>query len=158
MSTPYPYLPTPIGRTRPATPLGQRIREPLLLGLAGLIPLAIALGITVAMPKPNYALVLGLVFGLLAVVALASHSRLEVTVSLLALYLGLLDGPIKLFAYNQAASAIRDVLIAAIAVGALLRLIAPRGGRAPAAAVRMGDRVRRARGGRRRSTPTRTAS
>jgi hypothetical protein len=123
MSASYPHLSSPIGGARPATSLSQRVRDPLLLGLAGLIPLALALGVAVAMPNPNYALVFGLVFGLLAVVALAIQPRLEVSVVLLALYLGLLDGPIKLLAFNQAASAIRDVLIGAIALGALLRLI-----------------------------------
>ncbi|HEX5852069.1 MAG TPA: hypothetical protein VFY36_03140 [Solirubrobacteraceae bacterium] len=70
---------------------------------------------------------LALLCGLLAVAALALHPRLEVTVALLALYLGLLDGPIKLLVHNQAASAIRDALIAAIALGALTRAI--QGGR-----------------------------
>jgi hypothetical protein len=123
MSASHPHLSGSIGGGGPAARLSRRMREPLLLGLAGLIPLVIAVAVTVEMPKPNYALVFGLLFGLLGVVALAVYSRLEVTVALLALYLGLMDGPIKLLAYNQAASAIRDVLIAAIALGALIRLI-----------------------------------
>ncbi len=123
MSASYPHPSSAIGGRRPGVALSERLREPLLLGLAGLIPLVIALSVSVAMPKPNYALVFGLLFGLLAMVALAVHSRLEVTVALLALYLGLADGPIKLIVHNQAASAIRDVLIAAIALGALMRVL-----------------------------------
>ena len=123
MNASYPHLPSPIGGVRPALTRSRRVRDPLLVGLAGAISLSIALAVTVAMPKPNYLLVFGLVFGALAVVVLSVHSRLEVSVALLALYLGLLDGPIKLLAYNQATSAIRDVLIAAIALGALVRVI-----------------------------------
>jgi hypothetical protein len=90
------------------------------------VPFVIALAASVAMPKPNLALTFALAFGLLAVVALASISRLEVSVALLALYLGLLDGPVKLLSASQAASSVRDVLIATVSVGALLRLVAKR--------------------------------
>lgn len=52
--------------------------------------------------------------------------RLEVTVAFLAVYLGVLDGPIKLMTASQATSAARDVLIAAVCLGAIVRLIARR--------------------------------
>jgi hypothetical protein len=122
MSARHPHLSSPAGGTHPAL-LTRRVQEGMGAATAGLVALVIALGVTVEMPKPNYVLVLGAILGLLCVVALAMYARLEVTVAMLGLYLGLMDGPIKLLAYNQAASAIRDVLIAAIGVGALLRLI-----------------------------------
>ncbi len=121
MSTPYPHLSSPLGGTHPAR-LSVRRRELMLSVLAGLLALAVALAVTVAMPKPNYPLVLGGMLGLTAVIALASYARLEVTVAVLALYVGLIEGPLKLLVYNQAVSAVRDVLIGAVAIGALVRL------------------------------------
>jgi hypothetical protein len=86
-----------------------------------------------------------LIAGLLAVLALKSTStvlhvgapalvagvaawmfvseRYEVTLSVLALYLGLLDGFLKLKTGSTLASLGRDVLLYAIALGALLRLV-----------------------------------
>ena len=121
MSTPYPHLSGPFGGIHPAR-LSVRRRELMISGLAGLLALAIALGVTVAMPKPNYPLVFGGVLGLAAVVALATHARLEVSVAVLALYVGLIEGPLKLLVYSQAVSAVRDVLIGVVAIGALVRL------------------------------------
>jgi hypothetical protein len=112
---------------RPYSPVRQRyVDRSALVALAGLIVFAVALGISIETPKPNFMLDFGLLVGALGVVALATISRLSVTVTILALYLGMLDGPIKLLAASQAASAGRDVLIAAVSVGAILRLIAKR--------------------------------
>ena len=129
--------------------MSRRIAELALLGGAGAIALALALGIALAVPDPNFLLVLALALGAVGILALAVNTRLEVTVALLALYLGALDGPVKLLSANQAASAVRDVLIAAVALGAIVRLLARRERVATAAAVRLGDRVRRARAGER---------
>lgn len=125
MSVPYPRLAGPLGGTHPAV-LNRRISELLLIGASGLIPLVIALGIVLEVPNPNVLLVLGIMLGVLGIVALAVSPRYEITLALLALYFGLLDGPIKLKSASQGASAIRDVLIAAISVGALMRLLAKR--------------------------------
>jgi len=57
---------------------------------------------------------------------LVISTRYELTLALLVLYLGLLDGPIKLISASQAASAIRDVLILAIGLGMIVRLLASR--------------------------------
>jgi hypothetical protein len=105
--------------------LNSRFRQVLLVGVAGLIPLVISLAIAVAVPKPNLALVLALALGGLGVVVLMCDSRLEVTVTILALYLGLLDGPVKLLTGgHETATVFRDVLIFAISVGAVARLLA----------------------------------
>jgi hypothetical protein len=127
MSTLQPDLLSPIGGRAHSARASGRGRELLISALAGLVALALALAVTVAMPKPNYALVFGSLLLVLGVVALVVCSRLEVTVTLLALYVGLVDGPVKLLVFNQATSAIRDVLIGAVALGALMRLRA--GGR-----------------------------
>jgi hypothetical protein len=125
MSAPQALPPAAIGPTHPFVQQ-RRVGRGLRVALAGLIPLVIAAGVSVATPKPNLLLALGLVVGGLGVVALVSIGRLEVTVTVLALYLGLMDGPIKLFTASQAASSVRDVLIAAVSIGALVRLSAKR--------------------------------
>jgi hypothetical protein len=98
---------------------GARAQTLLALALA----LALALGVSVATPRPNLLLALVLLLGAVGVVALAIGSRLELSVTLLALYLGLLDGPVKLLSASQAASSVRDILIAAVSLGALVRLL-----------------------------------
>ncbi len=76
----------------------------------------------------------------------------------LALYLGCLDGPVKLLSANQAASSVRDVLIGAVSLGALVRLLSKRERVRLPPLVRMGAGVRRARAWPRRSTRTPTGS
>jgi hypothetical protein len=105
----------------------RRISDLAVLGLAGLVPAAIALGLTVALPHTSVFLVLGAIVAVLLIVMLIVNSRLEVTVGLLAIYLGLLDGPIKLgIGRSEATAAVRNVLVVAICLGALARLIARR--------------------------------
>jgi len=125
MSTPYLRLASPVGGVHTAV-LNRRVHDLLLIGASGLIPLVIALGITLEMPNPNFLVVLGIALGALGVFALAISTRYEITLALLVLYFGLLDGPIKLESASQGASAIRDVLIAAIGTGMLMRLLAKR--------------------------------
>lgn len=59
---------------------------------------------------------------LLVCLFLAFNPRVEVSLAILALYLGLLDGYIKLSTGNPFASGIRDLLLYSIVAGALLRL------------------------------------
>jgi hypothetical protein len=125
MSTAYPYVPGPVAGRHPAV-VGRRARERLLILLGGLVPLLLALGISLAMPKPNSVAIVGILLGAAIVVALIVSTRYTVTLTFLALYLGLLDGPIKLESASQAASTVRDVLISAIALGMILRLLAKR--------------------------------
>jgi hypothetical protein len=114
-----------IGVAHPAV-LQRRIHDLLLIGLAALVPTAIALAIIVKMPDAsvaNGALVLAAIVAVLGVAALVASSRLEVTVTLLTLYLLLLYGPIKLgLGGGKLAHAADDVLILAICVGAVMRL------------------------------------
>ncbi len=121
MSAAEALLYDPAGGPR-ARVRGRRLREPLRGALAGLLALALALGVAVAVPHPNLPLTFVLLLGALAVFALAAVSRLEVTVTVLAVYLGVLDGPVKLLSASKAASSVRDILIAAVCLGALARL------------------------------------
>ncbi len=119
--TSIPY-PRPIARIHPVV-LKRRARDLTLVGLGGLVPLMVALGVALEIPNPNLLLMLGIVAGALGLFALATSTRYEVTLGLLALYLGMLDGPIKLLSGVHAASSIRDILIATISLGAVVRLV-----------------------------------
>ncbi len=125
MSASQPRVAAPSTGAHPAV-VSRRIAELALLGGAGAVALGVALGIALAVPDPNFPLVLALALGAVGVLALALNTRLEVSVAVLAIYLGTLDGPVKLLSANQAASAVRDVLIAAVALGAIVRLLARR--------------------------------
>ncbi len=82
----------------------------------------VALGIALAMPKPNYPLVIGGIVGLIALAALVTSPRLELTVGGLVFFLGCINGPLKLISSTgHVGSAIQDVLIIAILVGMLIR-------------------------------------
>jgi hypothetical protein len=62
-----------------------------------------------------------------AIVALMVNTRLEVGVLLLAIYLGMLVGPIKLgLSGREVTASLQDVLIAAVCAGALMRMIVRR--------------------------------
>jgi hypothetical protein len=100
----------------------RRTRAAAQTLLAMALALVLAVALSIATPKPNLLLAFLLLLGALAVVALAASSRLEVSVTILALYLGLLEGPVKLLSASQAASSVRDVLIAAVSLGVLVRL------------------------------------
>lgn len=126
MSTPHLRLSDAVGVVHPAV-LDRRIRDLLLLGLTGLIPAVVALGVTVELPNASLLLVLAVIVGAMGVVALMVSSRLEVTVALLALYLLLLDGPVKLvIGSHETTAAVPNVLIVAVCAGALMRLVVRR--------------------------------
>ncbi len=106
----------------------RRMRELALIAASAIVPLVAALAITVAMPRPSFALLIGVVAGVAAVGGLIVSTRYEITVTVVVLYLGLLDGPLVLGVAggHQTVSAARDVLIFAICLGALLRLLVKR--------------------------------
>ena len=118
-------LSSALGRTHPAV-VSRRRHDLLVAGSAGALAAAIGLGIALDVPNPNFFLAAGILVGAVGLIALAASARYEVTLALLALYLGMVDGVIKLETASQAASSIRDILIATICVGALVRLAARR--------------------------------
>jgi hypothetical protein len=124
MSTPYPSLANRAGGSHP-TVVGRRARERLILFAAMVIPLVLALAISAEMPKPttkNVVEVIAIIIGLVVFVVLVASTRYAVTLTLLACYLGLLDGPVKLEAASKFASGVRDLLIVGIGLGMLMRL------------------------------------
>lgn len=107
--------------------LNRRIRELALLGGSAVVPLVLALVISVAVPRPNVPLLLAAGAGVLCIVVLVASPRYEVTVTIVVLYLGLLDGPVKLgIGGHESVSAVRDVLIFAVCLGAGMRLLVNR--------------------------------
>jgi hypothetical protein len=125
MSTPpYPNLATRAGAGHP-TVLSRRGRERLLVCMTALVPLVIALAISVEIPNPSVKEIVEvflLILGVVGVVALLASARYTLTLTLLVVYLGLLDGPVKLEAADKLASGFRDILIIAIGLGMLMRV------------------------------------
>jgi hypothetical protein len=118
-------LRSPLAAAHPLV-VSRRAHERFVVAAAAAIPVAIALAVAVVVPKPNIALVFGITIGGLGVAALMVSTRYEVTLAFLAIYLGMLDGPIKLQAPSPLTSAIRDVLILAVALGMVLRIVVSR--------------------------------
>jgi hypothetical protein len=105
----------------------SRLGDILLSAATALVPAVTALAITIAMPSASLPLVLGIVAAAVGVFALMLNPRLQVTVTAIVLYLGLLDGPVKLLLPNREATAsVQDILIIAVCAGALLRMLVAR--------------------------------
>jgi hypothetical protein len=124
MSTPYPSLTDRAVRSHPAV-RGDRAGERVRVVVAALLAAALALAISVEIPTPGAGSVveiLGAMVGVVGVVALMLSTRYTVTLTLLTLYLGLLDGPVKLLTGSKYASGFRDVLMISIGLGMLMRL------------------------------------
>jgi len=126
MSSTHPQFASQIGGSHPVV-VNRRVRGFLRVLLSALVPLAIALAIAVAFPKPNAIAIFGGLIGGACVFALMLSQRYEVTLALLALYLGVLDGPIKLESSNhQVGAGLRDVLIISIGLGMIMRIVVRR--------------------------------
>ena len=121
MSGPRPRLASPGAGAHPAL-LSRRFHDLTIAAITGLIALGLALAITLALPHPNLARVAAIVVGGLAVFVLLASPRYTVTVTILVVYLGVLDGPVKLLTASQSASTVRNILTLAIALGMLVRL------------------------------------
>jgi hypothetical protein len=108
--------------------LDRRLRDLLLVGFAGaVLPAAVALGVTIEFPDLSLTLVLAVLVGLIAVVALLKNPRLDINVCILGVYLGVLDGPVKLgLGAHEETAAVPDILILAVCIGALARMLARR--------------------------------
>jgi hypothetical protein len=106
-------------------PLRLRSREDAVIaGASALGSLAIVVG-TVSLTSGRFGLTGSTVLGGACFIALVSwcltERKTERTLAALALYLGLLDGYVKLRTGNQNLTLVRDVLVVAIAAGALFR-------------------------------------
>jgi hypothetical protein len=122
MSARHPQLAGRLVGAHPAV-RDRRIHELMSVAGIGLVPLILGLAIAVAYPNPNPFLLFGVVIGVIGVLALLLSRRYEVTLALVMLYLGLLDGPVKLEIVSQVASGLRDILILAVVLGMGMRLV-----------------------------------
>src|SRR5918999_1539548 len=114
-------------RTTPGGIVGVRAHDWAAVVLACGGATILAVGISAQVPTPGWLASVGLGLGVPAVAYLALSQRYGLTLTLLALYVGLADGYLKLSTGVTEISLVRDVLIAAIAGGALARLLHQRG-------------------------------
>jgi len=129
MSALYPSVGDRALRRHPAVH-GELSGERTRMLVAATLATALAVAISVEMPSPgvkDFVEVLGATIGLVAVAVLMLSTRYTVTLTMLALYLGLLDGPVKLLTRGKYASGFRDVFMIAIALGMLMQLSRRRG-------------------------------
>jgi hypothetical protein len=123
MSTPHLRLSSPFGDVHPVV-LGRRLESFAYAGIAALIPLILAFAITLAMPKPNLPLVLLALLGAIGIIVLVATPRLEYTVAFLAIYLGCINGPLKLIvSAGVLSAAMQDIVMLAVCLGIVLRLL-----------------------------------
>jgi hypothetical protein len=116
-------LASPVGSVHPVV-FKRRVSDLLLIGLSALIPLVLGIAIAVRVTHPNYPVLIGAVVGILTVTALVLSRRYEVSLVLIAIYLGLLEGPAKLgIGGHETVSVVRNVLIFSVGLGVLLRLV-----------------------------------
>ncbi|HEY1833926.1 MAG TPA: hypothetical protein VGG08_05775 [Solirubrobacteraceae bacterium] len=114
-------LPGRVGGGHPEL-FNRRFYDLLGAALAGLVALALALVVAIAYPKPSYALVIAVLAGGLALSALIANRRLELSVAFLAVYLGCINGPIKLIGHAGVLTAgLQDVLILTVFFSVLVR-------------------------------------
>ncbi len=114
-------VPAP-GGAHPAV-RARRLRELGMLTLTSLLALAVALGVSIAIAKPSFTILVGILATGAALVFLFTNKRLELSIGMIAIYVGMLEGPIKLgTGAGKSATALRDVLIGIVALGALMRL------------------------------------
>ena len=117
-------------RRTPAIPmvhplvLERRLQDTMRVALTAAVPAITATAVTIALPKANILVVLAIIAGVVAIIALMASSRLDVTVMLLAVYLGLLNGPVKLLLGGRELTAsFQDVIVLAVAGGAFVRIL-----------------------------------
>ena len=88
--------------------VSRRLRDLAVVSLGALIPVALALVVAAETPNPQPLSILIIMIATLGVFALVVSSRITITVAALGLYLGLLDGPVKLGHPGHFTSALRD--------------------------------------------------
>jgi hypothetical protein len=121
MTLPGLRLAGPSAGVHPAL-LSRRLHDLRVTAIAGTVALGIALLMTYSMPDPSVTRVAAILLGGLGVFTLLLSPNYALTLTILALYIGLLDGALKLLAPGEGASIVRNVLTYAIATGMLVRL------------------------------------
>jgi hypothetical protein len=123
MNATYARLPGANGAPHPALARRQ-VADRAAVAVAGMLAAACAVVVEIEVGGSNHLLLIAALLGAACTLALLLIPSLEAKVVFLALYLGLLDGPIKLLSNaGPVASATRDVLIFAVAAGAIARVL-----------------------------------
>ena len=105
----------------------RRLHDGLLARAVALVIGAASIAIAVAVPKPNMPLVLGGIALAFLVGWLAVTPRLELSVTAVVIFLGCINGPIKLVANaGVVSSGLQDVVVLAVMLGLIFRMIASR--------------------------------
>jgi hypothetical protein len=102
--------------------LGRRRWTATEIAVAGLLAAGLLGATTIASAHVSQGLAFAGAVGLVMSLFLAFNPRIEISLAILALYLGLLDGYLKLSTGNSLATSARDIILYAIVAGALLRL------------------------------------
>jgi hypothetical protein len=107
--------------------LERRMRDIFNTALLALIPAGLAFAVTIAFPHASLLVALGIIAGLVGIVALIVCGRLEVTVTVMLLFLLLIFDPLKMFTSSREAIApLEDIVILAVSLGAVLRIVVRR--------------------------------
>ena len=107
--------------------LQRRMGDLLRTGAMALIPIGLGLAVTIGLPKASLLVALGVIAGLIAVASLVLCSRLEITGTLVLVYLLLITGPVKMLtSHREVTAVIPDLLILAVSLGALMRMVVQR--------------------------------
>ncbi len=107
--------------------LGRRMKDAattfVVLGVAACVAIAIA----VSVPERDFALALVGIVMVIFIVWLIRTPRLELAVGAIVIFLGCINGPLKLIANAGAlSSGIQDVLVLAVVIGLVARTVAKR--------------------------------
>jgi hypothetical protein len=111
----------PVVGSHPAV-TARRTRDITLVAVTGLVALGLAFVVALAVPHPNLVKGTAVVVAMAVILGLIVSPRAEVTVTVVVLYLGLLDGPVKLLTASKAASTVRNALVLAVVIGMAARL------------------------------------
>ena len=125
MSTHAPLLGGPLGGKHPRV-RSRQTRDAFLTALIALVALTVGLAITISLPHPNPLLLFGGLIGAAGFAYLVVSPRYEITLTLLAVFIGIMDGPIKLSSPGPLTSALRNVVILGIVAGMLMRVVGRR--------------------------------
>ena len=101
---------------------GRSLQRPL--GAVGTVALLAALGLTIAIrvPDPSLPVAIAVITVLGAATWMLFAERYEWSLAILMVYLGLADGYLKLSTGSSSVTLVRDLLLYAIAAGALIRI------------------------------------
>jgi hypothetical protein len=115
-----------LGLVHPAV-LERRLSDLLVTALTALIPAGLALALTVGFPQIGLPVALAIIVGVVVLVTLVVCSRLEISVTMILIYLLLINGPVKMLtSQREETRLLADMVILAVCLGAVMRIIVQR--------------------------------